>query len=83
MWDQLVNAAKEYAGSQSGQGQSGGAGVWGFSQSGSADSNNRFGTTGLGLNIGGINTGTQGLDLTTIAIIGAVVIVALMAMKKR
>jgi hypothetical protein len=52
----------------------------GFSQSGSADATNA-GTIG-GAYYGGINTGTTGIDVTTLAIIAAVAVVALMVLRR-
>lgn len=78
MWSQLVDA---YAQRSAGQGGGGGGGMgWGFSQSGSADSGPLSGD--FGSSIGGINTGRQGLDLTTIAVIGGIVLVALFILKR-
>lgn len=53
----------------------------GFSQSGSADTGPVSGTYG-GSTFGGINTGKQGVDMTTLAIIGAIVVVALLVLKR-
>jgi hypothetical protein len=59
-----------------------GLGALGGGVSTSASANTSVGQTGGGINVGGLNTGTQGLDLTTIAVIGAVVIVALLVWRK-
>lgn len=64
-----------------GLGALGGGTGWGVSASSSASSGpNVFG--GGSTMFGGINTGTQGLDLTTIAVLGAVVVVALFVWRK-
>lgn len=60
-----------------------GGGGFGGSYSSSAstgDQSGGFGSSGFG---GGINTGTQGLDVTTIAIIAVAVVVGLYVLKQR
>lgn len=58
-----------------------GGGAGGVSASSSASSGpNVFG--GGGSMFGGINTGTQGIDLTTLAVIGAIAIVALLVIRR-
>lgn len=76
MWSQLLST---YTGQQS-TNQGGGGMGWGFSQSGSADSGPLSGD--FGSSIGGINTGRQGLDVTTIAIIGGLVVLALWVLRR-
>lgn len=55
-------------------------GGWGFSQSGSADSGPLRGD--FGSEFGGINTGTQGLSTTSLAIIGGVVVLVLLVFRR-
>ena len=58
-----------------------GGGGGGFSQSGSADTGPVSGSFG-GFSIGGINTGQQGLDMTTLAVLGGIVVLALFILRK-
>lgn len=77
----LQAATDLYGSQQQGSNQGGGGmGGWGFSQSGSADSGPISGD--FGSQYGGINTGRQGMDLQSMAVVAAVVLLGLWLLRR-
>lgn len=80
MWAALFNAGA----SALGGGQSGGSSEPMYSVNPKSEASSGPNIFGGGATMfGGINTGTQGVDLTTIAAIAAVAVVALLVLRKK
>lgn len=83
MWAELLSAVAGKGKGQQGV-QGGGGGEVGYSISPRAEASSGPNIFGGGSTMfGGINTGTQGLDLTTLALVGAAVVVALFLLRKK
>lgn len=69
------------AGGLFGGGTAGGGGGGGYSSASASTDVNQRGA-GSGINVGGLNTGAQGVDLKSLAIVASVAVVGLLVLRK-